>query len=141
MPYYNQVTLVGNVVRDPATKKLQSGGVVAHITLGLTRRWVTESGEKKEDACFVDVDAFSKVATIIEKYVRKGDPILIDGRLKLDQWDDKQTGQKRSKLSVMANSVQLLSRPAQQGDGAAAQASPAAPTQQPPNTEEDSVPF
>lgn len=140
MPYHNQVTLVGNVVRDPDTKSLKNGGIVAHLTLGLTRRWVTDSGEKKEEACFVDVDAFSKVASIIEKYVRKGDPILIDGRLKLDQWDDKQTGQKRSKLSVMANSIQLLSRPPQQGDGAVAQARPSAPTQQPAEAGDD-VPF
>lgn len=141
MPYHNQVTLVGNVVRDPSVKNVQNGGIVAHLTLGLTRRWTTDAGERKEEATFVEVDSFGKVAAVVEKYVRKGDPILVDGRLRFDQWEDKQTGNKRNKLSVVANGIQMLSKPEKQGDGASAQARPSAPTQQPSNTEEDSVPF
>lgn len=140
MPYYNQVTLVGNVVRDPSIKTGPSGGLVASLTLGLTRRWTTESGEKKEEACFVDVDAFGKPAGIIEKYVRKGEPILIDGRLKLDQWEDKTTKQKRSKLGVIANGIQLLSRPQQQGEAAVVPPKPPEVTQKPAEPQDD-VPF
>ena len=143
MPHHNQVTLMGNVVRDPSIKATNSGGSIAHFTLGITRRWTTESGEKKEEATFVDIDAFGKTAGVIEKFVRKGDPLFVNGRLKLDQWDDKQSGQKRSKLSVIAEGVQLLSRP-DQAQGAAPQPSAAAPVQAPtnrPSNGDDEVPF
>ena len=140
MPYHNQVTLVGNVVRDPSVKSVNNGGIVAHLTLGMTRRWSTDSGERKEEATFVEVDSFGKVAAVVEKYVKKGDPILVDGRLRFDQWEDKQTGQKRNKLTVVASGIQMLSKPEKQGDGAPAQAKPQAAAQQPAESGDD-VPF
>ena len=109
MASFNQVVLVGNMVRDPEVKALNNGSSVAKFTIGMTRKWQTENGEKKEEATFVDIDSFGKTASVIEKYLRKGDPVLVEGRLKMEQWE--KDGQKRSKLMVVANAIQLLGKP------------------------------
>lgn len=122
--YHNKVTLVGHVCRDPELKYTPGGSAVAKATLGMTRKYTTQDGTKKEDTTFVDVDFFGKVAEVLAKFVRKGDPVLVHGRLKLDQWDDKKTGEKRSKLGVFGEELQLMSRPspgADQGQQAPAQ--------------------
>jgi len=111
MASYNKVVLMGNVTRDPEIRVTPKGTSIAKIGLAVSRKFSTESGEKKEEVTFVDVDFIGKVAEIINKYVKKGDPIMIDGRLKLDQWDDKKTGEKRSKLGIFGENLQLLSRP------------------------------
>ena len=109
MASFNQVVLVGNMVRDPEVKALNNGSSVAKFTIGMTRKWQTENGEKKEEATFVDIDSFGKTASVVEKYLRKGDPVLVEGRLKMEQWE--KDGQKRSKLMVVANAIQLLGKP------------------------------
>src|SRR5437868_12259964 len=89
---------------------------IAKMGLAINRTWKNEAGETKEEVTFVDVDSFGRQAEVISQYFRKGRPILIEGRLRLDQWDDKQTGQKRSKLGVVLENFKFVG-PANRGEG------------------------
>jgi single-strand DNA-binding protein len=135
MASFNKVILVGNLTRDPELRYTPKGMAIAKIGLAVNRVWRNEAGETKEEVTFVDVDVFGRTAENVGQYMRKGRPILIEGRLRLDQWDDRQTGQKRSKLGVVAETVQFLGSPtgASNVGGEAAEAgrrpaAPAAPT-------------
>jgi len=139
MASFNQVTLVGNMVRDPEIRSLQNGTQIAKFTIGVTRKWQTENGEKKEEATFIDIDTFGKVAAVVEKYLRKGDPVLVEGRLKMEQWE--KDGQKRSKLIVVANSLQLLGKPVDTGARQPIQGSSPAAAPAPQPVAQDDVPF
>lgn len=108
MPSYNRVILAGHLVRDPELRFTPKGTAVCKIGLAVNRTWKTETGEKKEEVTFIDIDAFGKQAETIGQYLKKGRAVLIEGRLKLDQWEDKQTQQKRSKLGVALESFQFL---------------------------------
>jgi single-strand DNA-binding protein len=125
---------------------------IAKVGLAVNRNWTSESGEKKEEVTFVDVDAFGRQAETLAQYMKKGSPILIEGRLRLDQWDDKQTGQKRSKLGVVVEGFQFLGSGNRGGEaGGEAPRRPAAPAAAPaavpegepdvPPHEHDDVPF
>ena len=115
MASFNKVILVGNLTRDPELRYTPKGVAIAKVGLAVNRVWTSESGEKKEEVTFVDVDVFGRTAENVGQYMRKGRPILIEGRLRLDQWDDKQTGQKRSRLGVVAETVQFLGSPSAEG--------------------------
>ena len=154
MASFNKVILVGNLTRDPELRYTPKGTAIAKIGLAVNRVWTSESGEKKEEVTFVDVDIFGRTAENVAQYMRKGRPLLVEGRLRLDQWDDKQTGQKRSRLGVVAETVQFLGSPGEGGGGGTGEAaprrapSPAAPkAPEPPDSgdgpppEEDDVPF
>jgi len=127
MASFNKVILVGNLTRDPELRYTPKGTAIAKVGLAVNRVWTNEAGEKKEEVTFVDVDIFGRTAENVGQYMRKGRPILIEGRLKLDQWDDKQTGQKKSKLGVVAETVQFLGSPGEGGSGGAPAARPARP--------------
>jgi single-strand DNA-binding protein len=122
---------------------------IAKVGIAVNRTWTSESGEKKEEVTFVDVDVFGRTAENVAQYMKKGRPILIEGRLRLDQWDDKQSGQKRSKLGVVAETVQFLGSPTGGGDGGDAPRRPSAPSAPAPSTApepdtpppDDDVPF
>ena len=120
---------MGNLTRDPELRYTPKGTAIAKVGLAVNRNWTSESGEKKEEVTFIDIDIFGRTAENVGQYMRKGRPILVEGRLKLDQWDDKQTGQKRSRLGVVAETVQFLgSAPGGAGEGGPAPASrPARP--------------
>ena len=156
MASFNKVILVGNLTRVPELRYTPKGTAIAKIGVAVNRVWTNEAGEKKEEVTFVDVDVFGRTAENVGQYMRKGRPILIEGRLRLDQWDDKQTGQKKSKLGVVAEIVQFLGSPTGGGEGgapaparprpsAAAPAAPAAPAGEPLEgdgpPESDDVPF
>jgi len=152
MASFNKVILMGNLTRDPELRYTPKGTAIAKIGLAVNRVWTSESGEKKEEVTFVDVDIFGRTAENVGQYMRKGSPMLVEGRLRLDQWDDKQTGQKRSRLGVVADTVQFLGSPRgsdnSSGDAprsrpaAAAAAAPAAePIQGDAPPESDDVPF
>ena len=117
MPSFNKVILVGNLTRDPELRYTPKGTAIARIGLAINRNWKTESGEAREEATFVDVDAFGKQAETIGQYLKKGRPLMVEGRLRLDQWDDKQTGQKRSKLGVVLEGFQFLDSGSSRGGG------------------------
>lgn len=108
MANLNKIYLIGNLTRDPELKYTPKGTAVAKLGIAVNRKWTSESGEKKEEVTFVDVDVFGRTAENCGQYLRKGRPVLVEGRMKLDQWDDKQTGQKKSKLGVVAEMVQFL---------------------------------
>ena len=96
MASFNKVILMGNLTRDPELRYTPKGTAIAKVGLAVNRNWTSESGEKKEEVTFVDVDVFGRIAENVGLYMRKGRPILIEGRLRLDQWYDKQTGQKKA---------------------------------------------
>src|SRR5690349_10097775 len=125
MASFNKVILMGNLTRDPELRYTPKGTAIAKVGLAVNRVWTSESGEKKEEVTFVDVDTFGRTAENVGQYMRKGRPIMIEGRLKLDQWDDKQTGQKKSKLGVVAETVQFLGSAPGAGEGGGGGAAPA----------------
>ena len=108
MPNLNKVMLMGNLTRDPEIKYTPKGTAIANFGMAINRNYSTEGGEKREEVTFIDIEAFGRTAEIIGEYFKKGRPIFIEGRLKLDTWDDKQTGQKKSKLRVVADSFEFL---------------------------------
>ena len=108
MPNLNKVMLMGNLTRDPEIKYTPKGTAIANFGIAVNRNYSTESGEKREEVTFIDIEAWGRTAEVIGEYFKKGRPIYIEGRLKLDTWDDKQTGQKKSKLRVVADSFEFL---------------------------------
>ncbi len=101
MPNLNKVMIMGNLTRDPEVKYTPKGTAVADLALAINRVYSTDAGEKREETTYVDVELWGRQAEIAGEYLRKGRPVYIEGRLKLDTWDDKQTGQKRSKMRVV----------------------------------------
>lgn len=120
---FNKVILAGNLTRDPELRYTPKGTAVTEIGLAINRSWKSESGEQQEETTFVDVAAYGRTAEVIAQYMKKGRPLLIEGRLKLDTWDDKQTGQKRSKLRVVCEGFQFLDS-GNRGEGGAAPSAP-----------------
>ena len=107
MANYNKVILLGNVTRDPELAYLPSQTAVVNLGLAVNRKWKSKEGEDKAEVCFVDLRAFGKTAENINKYVHKGDPFLVEGRLTYDIWTA-QDGTKRSKHYVTVDIFQLL---------------------------------
>ncbi len=108
MPNLNKVMLIGNLTRDPEVKYTPKGTAIAEIGLAVNRSYTTEQGEKREETTFVDIEMWGRQAEIAGEYLKKGRSVFIEGRLKLDTWDDKQTGQKRSKMRVVGEMMQML---------------------------------
>lgn len=108
MPSYNKVILAGHLTREPALKYLPNQTPLCEFGIAMNRKYKV-GDEQREEVCFVDCAAFGKVGELIAQYCQKGKAVLIDGRLKFDSWEDKQTGNKRSKLSVVVDTVQFLS--------------------------------
>jgi single-strand DNA-binding protein len=121
MASFNKVIVAGNLTRDPELRYTPNGKAIAKFALAVNRNWTTETGEKKEEVTFIDIDAFGRQAEVISQYMKKGRALLVEGRLKLDQWDDKQTGQKRSRLGVVLESFSFI-------DGGRAEGGPAGAT-------------
>jgi single-strand DNA-binding protein len=110
MASYNKVILVGNLTRDPEKRFTPGGTSVTEFGLAVNRVYKTQSGEKREDTCFVDIVAWGRTGELCEQYLRKGRPVLLDGRLEYSSWDGPD-GRKRSKLRVVAENVQFLGGP------------------------------
>jgi single-strand DNA-binding protein len=158
MANFNKVIIAGNLTRDPELRYTPKGTAIASFGMAINRRWKSETGEAKEEVTFVDVEAWDRQAEVVAQYFKKGHPILVEGRLKFDQWEDKNTHQKQSKLRVRLESFSFLdakgadggvpseaprSRPAA---AAAAPASAPAPAPAPAESEasepeQDDVPF
>lgn len=107
MASFNKVILIGNLTRDPEMRVTPNGNTICKLGLAVSRAYNTRDGERREETTFVDIDAFGKQAEVISKYMRKGRPIMVEGRLRLDQWEGND-GQKRSKLSVVLETFQFL---------------------------------
>ena len=117
MPNYNKVILMGRLTRDPEVRFLSSGTAVADIGIAVNRYWRNQDGQQQEEVAFVNVEAFGKQAETVGQYLKKGKPIFIEAHLKFDQWDDKQTGQKRSKLKVVLDRFEFIDSRGEGGGG------------------------
>ncbi len=104
---FNKIILVGNLTRDIELKYAQGGSAIANTAIATSRKF-TVNGEKKEETCFVDITFFGRSGEVANQYLRKGSKILVEGRLKFDQWVDQSSGQKRSKHSVIVETMQML---------------------------------
>jgi single-strand DNA-binding protein len=146
MANLNRVLLIGNLTRDPEIRYTPQGVAVADISLAINRFTTNSEGEKKEEVTFVDVTLWNRVAEIAKDYLKKGKPVFIEGRLRLDTWDDKQTGQKRSRLRVVADGMQLLGSKENNGPAPDRPHGTATAPRQPQhdtdlNVEPDDIPF
>ncbi len=157
MASFNRVILAGNLTRDPELRYTPKGTAVSTITLAVNRTYQTDTGERKEEVSFIDVDVWGRQAETLAKFMRKGRPLLIEGRLKQDVWEDKTTHQKQSKLKVVLDNFTFIdSRGPEGGDGnpppdasrprpapqaAPAVAAPESSGSEAPPPEEDDVPF
>jgi single-strand DNA-binding protein len=114
---YNKVLLLGNLTRDIELKHTPSNMAIGNLGLAVNRRWTSPEGEKKEETTFVDCEAYGKTAETMAKYLSKGRSVFIEGRLKLDQWTDKNDGTKRSKLKVVVDTFQFVESAGSGGGG------------------------
>ena len=111
MPSLNKVMLMGNLTRDPELRVTPKGTSICQFSLAINRQFKMESGETREEVIYVDVEAWGKQGETVAKYCTKGRPLFVEGRLKLDQWEDKNTKEKRSRMKVVLEGFQFL------GDG------------------------
>ncbi|MBT6381672.1 MAG: single-stranded DNA-binding protein, partial [Opitutales bacterium] len=107
MPNFNKVFLMGNLTRDPELRATPSGTAVCQFGLAVNRVYNNSNGERQEETTFVDVEAWGRQAETVSKYVSKGHPLFVEGRLKLDSWENKE-GEKRSKMKVVLENMQLI---------------------------------
>ncbi len=151
---YNKVIMVGNLTRDIELRYTGSGMAIAKTGIATNRRFRTQSGEQKEETCFIDITLFGRAAEVANQYLKKGSKVLIEGRLIYEQWTD-QSGNKRSKHSIAVDNMQMLGGKDEVPMGTPAptstmqpQTPPATPAAQSPKTEipeididEDDIPF
>ncbi len=123
MPSLNKVLLMGNLTRDPELRVTPKGTPICQFSLAINRQFKMESGESREEVIYVDVEAWGKQGETIAKYMVKGRPLYVEGRLRLDQWEDKNTKEKRSRMKVVLEQFQFLGDNRGPGTGA----SPAEP--------------
>jgi len=119
MANFNKIMLMGNIVRDPEVRYTTGGTAVCTTSMAINERYRTAQGEEREETCFIDLTIWGKQGETLKQYVKKGDPLFVEGSLKLDQWQDKATGANRSKHSVKVDRFQFLPRTggAPQGGG------------------------
>jgi len=124
MPNLNKVMLMGNLTRDPELRYLPNNTPVVAVGMAINRRWRNQAGEQQDETTFVDCEAFGRTAEVINQYLQKGRPLFIEGRLKLDQWQD-QNGNNRSKMKVIIESFQFVDSKVQSEGGSGGGSSPA----------------
>lgn len=108
MPNLNKVQLMGNITRDPEVRYTPKGTAVTDISLAINRTYSSDDGQRHEETTFVDITFWGRQAEIIGEYMKKGRPIYVEGRLQLDTWEDKTSGQQRSRLKVVGENFQFL---------------------------------
>lgn len=124
MANVNKVMLIGNTTRDPELRVTPKGTAICQFSLAVNRKWKDEGGQEREEVTYVDIEAWGKGGETISKYVTKGRPLFVEGRLKLEQWEDKNTKEKRSRMKVVCENFQFL------GSGRDEQRAPAQQTAQ-----------
>lgn len=134
----NIVILMGNLTRDPELKHTNANNAIANFSVAVNEKWTDKSGEKKERVAFIDCEAWGKTAENVARFFTKGKPIIVEGRLKQDSWDDKETGKKRTKLLVTVDTFHFCG-----GDkgGGSASAPAQARTGGSSEIEETEIPF
>jgi single-strand DNA-binding protein len=118
MASLNKVFLIGNLTRDPELRVTPKGTPICQFGIAVNRQYKDDSGATRDETTFVDIEAWGKQGELVAKYLGKGSQCMVEGRLKLDQWEDKASGQKRSRLKVVLDNVQFLGAP--RGSGASA---------------------
>lgn len=108
MPDLNKVFLAGRLTRDPELRYLQSGMAVCKLGLACSRKFRSKDGEQREETLFINVTAWDKSAEYCGENLKKGRPVLVEGRLKSDAWEDKNTGQKRTKIEITSDRISIL---------------------------------
>ncbi len=108
MASYNKVMLMGNLTRDVEIRHTSGNTIVGSFGLAVNRKYKTQSGEQREEVNFIDCTAFGRTAEVMAQYLGKGRPVFVEGRLKFDQWEDKNGGGKRSKLGVIVDNFQFI---------------------------------
>lgn len=108
MANFNRVILMGNLTRNPQLRSTNNGGTVADLSLAVNRIWKDKNGKKQEEVTFIPITLWGRTAEVAAEYSRKGSQVLIEGRLKLDQWEDRNTGDKRQRLSVVGESYTMV---------------------------------
>ncbi len=108
MPNLNKVQLMGNLTRDPEVRYTPKGTAVTDISLAINRSYTGDDGQRHEETTFVDITFWGRQAEVIGEYLKKGRPLYVEGRLQLDSWEDKTTGQQRSRLKVVGENFQFL---------------------------------
>jgi single-strand DNA-binding protein len=148
MASFNKVILLGNLTRDPEVRYTPKGTAVTDLGLAVNRSYTAENGEKREEVTFVDVTFWGRTAEVAGEYLKKGRPVFVEGRLQLDSWDDKQSGQKRTKLKVIGENMQMLGAPRGGGtgggdeEGGSRSSRPAPPPKAAPSApDDDEIPF
>jgi len=109
MPDLNKVFLAGNLTRDPELKYIPSGTAVCKLGIAVSRKYRSKDGELREETAFINVEAWAKTAEYCGENLKKGAPIIVEGRLKMDSWEDKTSGQKRTAIKVSADRIQQIS--------------------------------
>lgn len=109
MASLNKVFLMGNLTRDPALRFTPGGSAVCEFGMAINRRFTSANGQEKDETCFVEIIVWGKQAEQCDRFLDKGAPVFIEGRLQFDQWDERETGAKRSRLRVQAERVQFIS--------------------------------
>ncbi len=145
MTSFNKVILLGNLTRDPEVRYTPNGVAVASFALAVNRKY-KQGDETKDEVSYIDIVVFGKQAESCGQYINKGDSVLIDGRLQQRRWDDKDTGQKRSKVEVVAQSVNFMPKRSWSGQAGQAGQAGASGSHQPepapePSVDEGEIPF
>lgn len=163
MPNFNKVIIVGNCTKDPEIRYTPKGTALVEMSIAVNNNYTTASGEKREETDFFEIVFWGKLAEIVSEYVEKGKPILVSGKLKQETWEDKETHKKRSKITIVAEEMQLLgskegsrtpsrepegrssgrqeSRPAQRGERPQPPPSNKPPVDPDLDVESDDIPF
>lgn len=149
MASFNKVILLGNLTRDPEVRYTPKGTAVTDLGLAVNRTYTADNGEKREEVTFVDVTFWGRTAEVAGEYLKKGRPVFVEGRLQLDSWDDKTSGQKRTKLKVIGENMQMLGAPRgggsggdEESSGGARSSRPAPPPKAAPSApDDDEIPF
>ncbi len=119
MPNLNRVMLMGNLTRDPELRYTPNNTAVANLGMAINRTWFNkQTNEKQEETTFVDLEAWGRTAEVLNQYLKKGRPLYVEGRLKLDTWQDKESGGNRSKLKIVVESFEFLDSRGGEGGGA-----------------------
>jgi single-strand DNA-binding protein len=127
MPNLNKVQLMGNITRDPEVRYTPKGTAVTDISLAINRNFSGDDGEKREETTFVDITFWGRQAEVIGEWMKKGRPIYVEGRLQLDSWEDKTSGQQRTRLKVVGENFQFLGGRDDAGGGGSSRSSNQAP--------------
>ena len=141
MASFNKVILIGNLTRDPELKHLPKGTAICNISMAVNRRWKTEHGEEKDDVYFADCKSFGKQAEVLAQYLKKGYPLMIEGRLSREEWEDKQTGAKRTATRIIIEQFQFIRGKDDNAEPVQRQRPAAAAPAAKPDLDADDLPF